>query len=72
MAENVTTVICSILSNRKSFGAYVGQLNDTTGFNVTLLQLCQSDICNALWGDGNADVSGIGVSNSLAHCKSKS
>jgi hypothetical protein len=27
------------------------------------LQYCQNDICNAIWGDGNADISGIGVSN---------
>lgn len=51
----------TLLASRTSFATYVQELNATTGFNVTLLGACQNDICNALWGDGNADVSGIGM-----------
>jgi hypothetical protein len=52
---------CSLLASRTDFGGYVQELNSTTGFNVSLLEACKGDICNALWGDGNADISGIGV-----------
>jgi hypothetical protein len=52
---------CSLLAARRDFAGYVQQLNSTTGFNITLLEACKGDICNALWGDGNADISGIGV-----------
>jgi hypothetical protein len=60
--DNSTFANCSLLATRTSFTAYVQALNTTTDFNTTLLEACQSDICNALWGDGNADISGIGVS----------
>ena len=63
MAENATTAFCSLFSTEKNFRSYVTELNETTKFNETLLQYCQNDICNAIWGDGNADISGIGVSN---------
>lgn len=53
---------CSALTSRSSFASYVQAINSTTQFNETLLTACQSNICNALWGDGNADISGIGVS----------
>ncbi len=52
---------CSLLVSRSDFATYVQELNQATAFNVTLLEACQSDICNAIWGDGNADISGIGV-----------
>jgi hypothetical protein len=58
---NSTFANCSLLATRTSFTTYVQALNTTTNFNTTLLEACQSDICNALWGDGNADISGIGV-----------
>lgn len=50
-----------MLVSRADFATYVQNLNQTTGFNVTLPEICKSDICNALWGDGNADISGIRV-----------
>lgn len=61
MNNQTTFVDCSTLAPRGSFADYVQQLNSTTGFNETLLGACQTDICNALWGVGNADISGIGV-----------
>jgi len=62
MTDQPTFANCSLLIARKDFASYVQELNLTTGFNVTLLEACKGDICNALWGDGNADISGIGVS----------
>jgi len=55
------TANCSLLISRTDFTSYVQELNSTTDFNLTLLESCKGDICNALWGDGNADISGIGV-----------
>ncbi|KAF8860938.1 hypothetical protein BDZ45DRAFT_724229 [Acephala macrosclerotiorum] len=52
---------CSLLVSRTDFASYVQELNATTAFNVSLLEACKSDICNAVWGDGNADISGIGM-----------
>jgi len=53
---------CSLLVARTDFANYVQQLQTATDFNQTWLLACQADICDALWGDGNGDVSGIGVS----------
>jgi hypothetical protein len=53
---------CSSLASRSSFTDYIQEINATTGFNISLLSACKNDVCNALWGDGNADISGIGVS----------
>jgi hypothetical protein len=61
MSEQTTFANCSFLASRSGFAEYIQTINDTTGFNVTLLEACQSNICNALWGVGNADISGIGV-----------
>ena len=43
------------------FEAYIHRLRNQTGFNKALLAFCDSEICGALWGVGNPDVSGIGV-----------
>lgn len=66
MSVQNITANCSLLAARRDFAGYVQQLNSTTGFNITLLEACKGDICNALWGDGNADISGIGVRSSEA------
>ncbi|TVY82708.1 hypothetical protein LSUE1_G005720 [Lachnellula suecica] len=61
-ASNMETLSnCSSLASRSSFIDYVEAINTTTSFNTTLLYECQGEICNALWGDGNADISGIGM-----------
>lgn len=65
---NVTTTLnCTLLSPLSSFANYVQILQNETGtgsnltLNLTLLELCKPEVCNALWGTGNADISGIGV-----------
>jgi hypothetical protein len=61
MAENVTAVNCTALASRSSFPTYIQALRNESGDNFTLLGVCKLEVCNALWGTGNADISGIGV-----------
>ncbi len=63
MSNQSFSANCSLLAARSDFAGYVETLNSTTGFNIQLLEACKGDICNALWSDGNADISGIGVSS---------
>ncbi len=59
---NLTIVVnCTAIATRSSFPNYIQTLQNETGGNLTLLDACQSELCNALWGTGNADISGIGV-----------
>jgi hypothetical protein len=59
---NTGAVNCSALVERKSFEAYVESINSSTFGNLSLASQCRSELCNALWGSGNPDISGIGVS----------
>jgi hypothetical protein len=64
---NVTSILnCTLLATRSSFPDYIQILQNETGsnftLNLTLLELCKPEVCNALWGTGNGDISGIGVS----------
>jgi len=52
---------CSGLDGFKSFESYASLLRDRTSFNETLLSQCRLPICQALWGFGEPDLSGIGV-----------
>ncbi|KAK5122439.1 hypothetical protein LTR85_004023 [Meristemomyces frigidus] len=52
---------CSAFATRDNFDAYVISLLNNTHHNLTLLSQCKSQICTALWGQGNADISGIGM-----------
>ncbi len=61
MANN-TVVKCSNLASRSSFPKYITAIRNATGNNFTLVDQCQAEVCNALWGSGNPDISGIGVS----------
>lgn len=53
---------CSTLTSVRGFQDYIQIVRNETSFNQTLLRFCQDEICGALWGVGNPDVSGIGVS----------
>ncbi len=57
-------VDCSVLVDIHGFKEYTQLIRNETGFNATLLRFCQNEICGALWGVGNPDVSGIGVGES--------
>lgn len=62
MASECSPIDCSALVPISGFQEYITHVRDETGFNTTLLRFCQMEICGALWGVGNPDVSGIGVS----------
>ncbi|KAL2875112.1 hypothetical protein SGCOL_009684 [Colletotrichum sp. CLE4] len=53
---------CASLEDLNDFNLYIEQLKSTTSFNITELDRCKEEICGAIWGDANPDISGIGVS----------
>lgn len=44
-----------------TFPAYVTKMREVTSNDFSLVSQCKSQVCNALWGSGNSDISGIGV-----------
>lgn len=53
---------CTGLDDRQgSFASYVDKLRNASDGDFTLAQQCKSQICTALWGGGNPDISGVGV-----------
>ncbi|KAF4999038.1 hypothetical protein FGRMN_2728 [Fusarium graminum] len=52
---------CSQWRDLDDFSRYIKALHSETKFDRTTLKLCQSEICNASYGTGNPDISGIGV-----------
>lgn len=61
MADSVN---CSLLATRTDFNSYAKKLLDVTNDNLQLLDQCKVEVCGSLWGEGNGDISGIGVSDS--------
>lgn len=47
-----------------SFEEYIGLIRDVTGQKISNITMapCLQEICSTLYGTGNSDVSGIGVS----------
>lgn len=56
---------CSHLETLDDFGDYVVSLDSETSFDATALKRCRPEICNAVYGTGNPDISGIGVCHSI-------
>ncbi|RMJ06732.1 hypothetical protein BHE90_010027 [Fusarium euwallaceae] len=54
---------CSMLEQMGNYLEYVDALQSETGFNEDSLSLCKSEICTAVYGTGNPDISGIGVAS---------
>lgn len=52
---------CSQWKDLNDFSEYVQSLHSKTRFDKAALELCHSEICNAIYGTGNPDISGIGV-----------
>ena len=52
---------CTNLLSLGDFNKYIEHLRTETNFITENLTLCREDICNAIWGTGNPDISGIGV-----------
>lgn len=57
------TIDCADLSVRTSFANYILTVEIVTQDNLSLLASCKPELCTALWGSGNPDISGIGVSH---------
>ena len=55
---------CSALDSYESFADYVRLMRHITSDKLTISSMmrCRTDICSTLYGAGNTDVSGIGVS----------
>jgi hypothetical protein len=52
---------CIALSTRTDFAAYIDLLRNATGGDFSLVKDCKTNVCGALWGSGNPDISGIGM-----------
>jgi hypothetical protein len=52
---------CNGLSSRTGFSEYIALLRNVTNDDFSLIKNCRVEICGALWGLGNPDVSGIGM-----------
>lgn len=59
--SNHTSINCESLASRTSFSSYVASIRNASANNFTLVNQCKAEICNALWGSGNPDISGVGV-----------
>lgn len=53
---------CSNLTSLSDFADYIDTLRSETEFKTAQLQDCRPEICQAVYGTGNPDISGIGVS----------
>lgn len=61
-ATQIMSMNCSSLELRSGFADYIAKVDDVTGGDITLISQCKSEVCIAMWGNGNADISGVGVS----------
>ncbi|KAH6900390.1 hypothetical protein B0T10DRAFT_26718 [Thelonectria olida] len=52
---------CSKWTHLDDFSAYADALYDATSFEEQRMQPCKAEICAAIYGTGNPDISGIGV-----------
>ncbi|KAF5588187.1 hypothetical protein FPCIR_7205 [Fusarium pseudocircinatum] len=55
------SIDCSQWTQLNDFSEYIQDLDSKTQFNKSILESCKSEICNAIYGTGNPDISGIGV-----------
>ncbi|KAM5353124.1 hypothetical protein ACJZ2D_016989 [Fusarium nematophilum] len=53
---------CTSLQSLGDFNEYLEQLRTETNFVESNLTQCQKEICLAIWGGGNPDILGIGIS----------
>jgi hypothetical protein len=52
---------CTTLASRTNFASYIVLLQNATESDFSLVASCRAEVCGALWGAGNPDVSGIGM-----------
>ncbi|KAF9871577.1 hypothetical protein CkaCkLH20_10988 [Colletotrichum karsti] len=53
---------CSELRLLTKFDTYIIAVKNETNFTRDALEVCKTEICLAIWGETNPDISGIGVS----------
>lgn len=58
---NCSDLVSSQVGSSQEFRAYITLVREHTSFNDTFWE-CKFAICGALWGYGNTDLAGIGVS----------
>ena len=58
---NTKLVDCSGLASKESFASYIAGIRNATANNIQLIDQCKKEVCGALWGSGNPDISGNGV-----------
>ncbi|KAF2872294.1 hypothetical protein BDV95DRAFT_605923 [Massariosphaeria phaeospora] len=52
---------CGSLTSRTNFPEYIELVKNVTKGDFSLVHRCRKEVCGALWGSGNADISGIGM-----------
>jgi hypothetical protein len=55
------SIDCEALNTRNKFATYIQTLENATHGNFSEARLCKLEVCSALYGAGNPDISGIGV-----------
>jgi len=55
-------LVFSQVVTSQEYDGYIDLIRERTAFNETILSECHAAICGALWGYGNTDLAGIGVS----------
>ena len=56
-----TRMNCTALAVRTDFDNYARKLLNSTENDLERLSQCKLEVCGAIWGQGNSDISGIGV-----------
>lgn len=64
MSDTCAPGACASLQPITSFASYVDCMRNVTSQDLTVSAMtqCRQAICSVLYGTGNADISGIGVS----------
>jgi hypothetical protein len=55
------SIDCEALETRNAFKNYIQTLENATHGNFSQARACRLEVCSALYGAGNPDISGIGV-----------
>jgi hypothetical protein len=58
---NMANMSCNALSSRTDFPGYMALLRNFTDGEFSLVETCKAEVCGALWGSGNPDISGVGM-----------
>jgi hypothetical protein len=57
----MSIINCTVLSSRTDFATYTELLRNATSNDFSRVADCRLQVCGALWGTGNPDISGIGM-----------